>query len=562
MLPMNTYSYGKERLARCLAPLRNERFYDAYAFLFFVFVLWISYVALDDFVVLDDHFFHIRFVQLVPEHGLSAFTDFQSIYFSKIVADGEHLIYYNFLFYLVLWPFSLFSPAVLGIKLFGLFAMASSLTVVYAILRRIDVRHAFLWTVFFLVVLAESGLLVRLLAARPFTLAPVLLILFLYFLYRERWYVTAAIALAYFYWHTATFFLPVLVSVGYLILDRYGRSEKFNWNILAWPLAGTVTAVALSYFVFPGVLSYLIDITLPVLIDAAVPGGVGVAEGAEVYGASFFSIFPPLFPLIGLLVIFGVRETITLLDHVRVEVANRRLQTLRTILFLGSITLLTASLFSLRFTDYFVYVCILYVALAVSEFSGKVIVSDRSAWRQLKIGAYIVLALFVMDIGPKIHATDTDAARVPYLTAQGPTDWMLSHLESDTLVFNTDWDAFPLLYYFTGDRIRYATGLEPRFLYEYDARLYWLWRNIGDRGVYCETAECPASRDMSREDDRIADAILDDFDTDTVIVRTNRTELIGLLDHSSRFRREYRDDTQSIFAIYRVLDTDPVRIGK
>lgn len=558
---MKIHSYGKEWLARYLELLRNERFYDVYAFFFFVSVLLVSYLALDDFVVLDDHFFHIRFVQLAAEQGLRAFTDFQSIYFSEIVASGEHLIYYNFLFYLVLWPFSFLSPAVLGIKLFGLFAIAVSLTVVYGILRRISVRHALLWSVFFLVVLAESGLLVRLLSARPFALAPVFLILFLYFLYRERKYAAFATAFAYFYWHTATFFLPVLVSAGYFILDRYYRSEKFNWNILTWPFAGTLAAVATSYLIFPGVLSYLFDITLPVLIDAAVSGGAGVAEGVEVYGANFFSIFPALSPLVGLLIIFGIRETIDLLSHMR-RTAEPRLMTLRTTLFLGSVILLAASLFSLRFTDYFVYFSILYVALAVSEFSRTIVISDQSACRQLKIGTFVVLALFVMDIGPKIRATDVEAARVSYLTAQGPTDWLVAHLPPGALVFNTDWDAFPLLYYFTGDRIRYATGLEPRFLYTHDPELYWLWRNIGDRGIYCEVAKCPVSRERSQDGDRIADAILNDFKTDIMIVRTDRTELIERLDHSPRFHPEYRDDANSIFAIYRVLETDSIRIGK
>lgn len=558
---MKTNPYGKAWFMGALKYLRNERLYDIYAFVFFVCILLISYFALDGFVVIDDHFFHIRFAQLVGEQGLGAFTDFQSIYFSEIARAGEHLIYYNFLFYIALWPFSLITPSVLGIKLFGLLAMSVSLTVVYAILRRTGVQQALLWTVFFLIVLAESGLLVRLLSARPFALAPVLLILLLYFLYRERRYAASAVAFAYFYWHTATFFLPVVVAAGYFMLDRYHRSEKFDWNILIWPFAGTFVAIATSYLIFPGVLSYLIDITLPVLIDAALPGGAGVAEGAEVYGANFSSIFPALSPLIGLLIIFGVCETVGLPSRER-RSADPRLMTLRTTLFLGSVMLLAASFFSLRFTDYFVYFSILYLALAVSEFSRVIVVSDQSAWRQLKIGAFIALLLFVMDIGTRIRATDVEAVRVPYLTAQGPTDWMLTHLKPGALVFNTDWDAFPLLYYFTGDRVRYAAGLEPRFLYDYDPRLYWLWRNIGDRGAYCEVAKCLVSRDTSQEDARIADAILNDFKADIMIVRTDRTELIERLDHSPRFRPEYRDDANSIFAIYRVLEADPIRIGR
>ncbi len=559
---MKTYFSGKEWLVGPLKWLRNEQFHDLYAFFFFVSILLISYLALDRFIVIDDHFFHIRFVQLAAEQGLRAFTDFQSIYLSELSRAGEHLIYYNFLFYIALWPFSLIAPPVLGIKLFGLLVMAGSLTTVYAILRRIGVRQAFLWTVFFLIVLAESGLLVRLLSARPFALAPVFLILLLYFLYRERRYAAGTLAFAYFYWHTATFFLPVLVAVGYFVLDRYYRAEKFDWHILIWPLGGTVAAVVTSYLIFPGVLSYLIDITLPVLIDAALPGGVGVAEGMEVYGVNFFSIFVPLFPLIGLLVMFGIPEAAALLRNHPLETSDRRLGVLRTTLFLGSVTLLAASLFSLRFTDYFVYFAIVYVALAVSRFAWPVSIAQEPVWRELKIGAFIVLGLFVMDIGPSIRATDIDATRVSYLSAQGPADWMLTHLKPGAIVFNTDWDMFALLYYFTGDQIRFATGLEPRFLYDYSPRLYWLWKHIGDRGAYCEAAECPASPASLGEGDRIADAVLRDFETDIMIVRSDRTELVSLLDESPRFRAEYRDAAHSIFIIYRVLNADSVRVGK
>ncbi len=561
---MDSHFSVKEALARLLGLLRDERLYAVYVFSFFVAVFLVSYLALDDFLLLDDHLFHIRFVGLVAEHGLAAFTDFRSIYFSTIVSDGDHLIYYNFLFYLALWPFSLISPAVIGIKLFGTLATALALTVVAVILRNTGVRYAFLWSVFFLIALAESGLLVRLLSARPFALAPVLIILLLYCLHRRHAFAAFAIAFGYFYWHTATFFLPALVAAGYLVLDRYQHAEKFDWRILIWPLSGTVSAVLVSYLVFPGVLSYLFGITLPVLFDAALPGGTGIAEGVEVYGGNFLALFPALAPLIAPLIVFGAREITLLLGHSEsIGTRDGRPTAFRTTLFLGSVALLAASFFSLRFTDYFVYFAILYIALAVSEFSSRIVMPDEYGWRQMKFGIVAVLGLFVMHIGSSIHATDVDAVRTSYLSAQGPSDWMLTHLDPEALVFNTDWDMFSLFYYFTGDQIRFATGLEPRFLYDYDPRLYWLWRNIGDHGVYCETMVCPFSSDTVREGDRIADALLDDFGTDIMVIRTDRSRLVETITQSSRFRLEYREGEEAIFAIYRVLDREPAtRIGK
>jgi|GEM_PF-2490114 len=552
--------------------VRKESFYGAYAFVFFVAFLLISYMALDDVFILDDHFFHIRFAESIIEQGPKAFTDFQSIYFSKIVSEHRHLIYYNFLFYLALLPFSLISPLAIGIKLFGVFALAGSLTIVYIFLRGMAVRFSFIWTLVFLITLAESGLIIRLLSARPFALAPVFLIALLYAFYRRRSGIAFLLAFMYFYWHTASFFLPVLLAVSYCFFDWYYRpAGRIDWSIVLFPFIGTVAAVLSSYLIFPGALSYVIGITLPVLFDAALTGGAGIAEGVEVYGASFAILFPALAPLIGPLILLGGYEIFRLLkSRLLLGEGNPSKdwsrEAVRTTLFFGSVILLVASFFSLRFVDYFAYFCLPYLAFAIPDLFRQDLISSLVNHRLIKAGACVVLILFLMDIGPKIHKYTREVA--PYLTAQGPTDWMVRHLAPGTLIFNTDWDAFPLLYYFTGDRFRYVTGLEPRLLYEYDPERYWLWRHIGESGFVCTAADCDAvereralirigrtgpERWSEMAGNRIADVILGDFGTEIMLIRTDRLALIEVLDHSARFRKEYIDEANSIFILYRVL---------
>ena len=98
--------------------LNRERLYPLYVFLFFFSFFSVSYLTLDQVFGLDDHFFHIRFAELFREQGMSAFTEFQSIYFSRMGIGQEYLVYYNFLFYLALVPFTLITPLVLGIKMY------------------------------------------------------------------------------------------------------------------------------------------------------------------------------------------------------------------------------------------------------------------------------------------------------------------------------------------------------------------------------------------------------------------------------------------------------------
>lgn len=568
MLGLKMVTLLRKALEHQLFFFRREKLYGLYAFSFFFIVLSSTYLALDTVLPSDDHFFHIRFTQSIFENGLAAFTDFQSIPFSRIVAEGEHLIYYNFLFYIALLPFSLIVPPVLGIKLFGIFTVALSLTVVFLFLQKLRVRYAFAWTVLFLITLTESGLLVRHLSARPFTLAPVILLVLLYFLFSRRWWLAGLAAGFYFYWHTATFFLPLVLALAYGIFDRYHRSSsKFEWQIIGAPLAGTVLAVASSYLIYPGVLTYLFEITLPVFFDAAFHGGAGVLEGSEVYGVEFFFFLSSLPVLIVPLILFGMTEWRRLTfrkQSVSLSDSDSQKDVLRTTLFVGSVTLALATLVSLRFADYFAYFSILYIGIATDAISRQITLNDRRLWRPLSVGVCIVLALFVLDIGPKLYQHTREVPS--YLTALAPTDWLKTNIPKGTIIFNADWDAQPLLYYFVGDDYRFVTGLEPRFLYDYDKRLYWLWRNIGE-GSYCEQSACQEEQSQKEallthrsekeelrqsEAAQIADVIQRDFKTDIVVTRIDRKELIRLMDESPLFQKEYSDPKNSIFAIYRI----------
>ncbi len=554
---------------------QRERLYGLYAFSFFLIFFVVSYLSLGDVLMPDDHLFHIRFVSSFLEKGPEIFINFQSIYFSEVVAEHKHLIYYNFLFYLALLPFSLLTPLILGIKLYGVMAVALSLTIVYVFLRGVFVKNAFFWTLLFLIVLAHSGLLTRFLVARPFTLAPVFLVLMLYCIYYKRHRASMFIAFFYFYWHTATFFFPVCLAAAYFVLDRFfSRNTRPDWRMFTAPLFGMVVAVALSYLAFPGVIGYLANTTVPVFMDAAFPGGEGVAEGEEVYGKDFFLLFSSTFPLAGTLLIFSIYELSRYIrmrknaNDVRKDI-EVSLEPLRATLFIASMVLLPASLLSSRFIDYFVYFCILYVAIACSDFLKNQVVQDIISRKALKAGSVIVMVIFLASVKPELHK-HTGYPSVSYLVAQAPTEWLSAHLKPGTVIFNTDWDAFPMLYYFTGDTFSYTTGLEPRFLYDYDQRLYWLWRNIGDAGVFCEMRDCSEILEQREsmvvsknkraqwfevEGNRIADAIVHDFETDTIITRVDRKDFIEVMDHSSRFKREYTAEQDGLFSIYRIVES-------
>ena len=145
------------------------------------------YFSVNTLVSSDDHFFHFRFAYEMRTNGfLNSFYDFKSIYFTKIAQGSQYFIYYNFLFYLVIIPFTFIQPLVLGIKLYAVMAAALSFAVFYWCLRRFGVRYPFLWV---LIILAMTGLapVFRLFLSRPYALAlcRLFLLLFFYILHKK-----------------------------------------------------------------------------------------------------------------------------------------------------------------------------------------------------------------------------------------------------------------------------------------------------------------------------------------------------------------------------------------
>ena len=51
-----------------------------------------------------------------------------------------------------------------------------------------------------------------------------------------------------------------------------------------------------------------------------------------------------------------------------------------------------------------------------------------------------------------------------------------------SLVFNTDWDDFPQLFFWNSHNV-YVVGLDPTYMSLYDPALYRLWRSIANGSV-------------------------------------------------------------------------------
>jgi hypothetical protein len=77
-----------------------------------------------------------------------------------------------------------------------------------------------------------------------------------------------------------------------------------------------------------------------------------------------------------------------------------------------------------------------------------------------------------------LRATTRDiAASEPHSFYKAGAEWMRTNVPAGQMIFNTDWDDFPRLFYYDPSHI-YITGLDPTYLYDKDPALSQLYDRI------------------------------------------------------------------------------------
>ncbi|MBI2100526.1 MAG: hypothetical protein HYT47_00680 [Candidatus Vogelbacteria bacterium] len=485
---------------------------------------------------------------------------------------GTYFVYYNFLFYLVLIPFTYIQPLFISIKLYAVIIAALSFTIVYWCCLRLNIKHSLIW-VGVIFALTNHTAVWRLFLSRPYALAPAVLLLLLVFLNRKNYWGVFAVNFLYLFWHSATFFFPLGVSLVYFIAQRFYR-EKLDRKNLIIVIGGFSSAFILMALVSTGFLEYIKEIIFGVFRETVVSKKVILAEGAELYPKDFFDFLRNNSLIISGLLLAGGAEIYQYLsarfrNHGRenffsTSVSGRSLQL--TLFFLTIGTWLGTTAVSGRFGDFFMFFAALYLIVALESLRRFISISDLFVRRGILIGLSVMLIylfagniLFLQQI--LAHGTSVDE-----MTGVG--EWLKNNTQPGELVFNANWSWFPQLF-FHSPRNYYVAGLEPRFFYVYDKRLYWLWWNLAVNGYVCEAAKCDEKtneqrlafkRELSKEEwvkteAGLAVEILSNDLQSRYIVSSRAYPLLNtILNDSSRFKRMYYDQSYVIYEVLATLD--------
>jgi hypothetical protein len=395
-----------------------------------------------------DGYFHIRYASLLREAGWRGFPP-TFPWLPLTILSADRYFDHHMLFHVWLEPFA-GGNLVLGAKVAAAVGAAAAFLAPYLLLRAQRVRRAEGWIVAMLA--AAPAFLFRMEMPRAQSWAVVFLIVALAFAFaeRDRW----LLPLGWLFAWTYDGFPALLLLAAGAALARTLLTQTIDWRPLGFAVAGVLLGLIINPY-FPSSFPFVAHHFAGKLDGADIPVGVEwdplpIADWIGWGG------------LVALLIAVGA-----ILYRFRAGLDGKRLTAV-----LAALGFLVLAWRWSRFLEYFVPMATIALALCLHE---RVDTAMRGFGPRAQRA--VVTVLFVWLAVTSVIAAIQIRDRPPAERHAAASRWIAANSAGNELVFNANWDDFPLLF-FHNPHNSYAIGLDPSYLSRRNPDLYELWRRL------------------------------------------------------------------------------------
>jgi asparagine N-glycosylation enzyme membrane subunit Stt3 len=451
----------------------------------------------------NDGYYHIRWSKILRESA-PHLPPFKSLPLTTL--NEQSYVDHHFLFHVLLMPFT-FGDLRIGAKLASAVFSSLALTSLFALLVAYNVPYRWLW----LAPLAASSepFLYRMSMTRAPSLSLALLGIGAYLILQRRniWYGVASFI---FVWLYSMFPLMLVMAVAYTIAVYLAGRRIDMWALLTSFCGIAAGLVANPYF--PNNLTLFKEHLL-----MKVTGNYSVDVGVEWYPYETWVI------LSGSAVAFAIYAVAVIAFDFR-----RRTSDVKPLFFLiVSAVMLLMAFKSRRFIEYWPPFAVLFAAFTFSS-RGRLAGPGwfkRTRDRAIAAAAASV-AGFALIVGLVANVTeayaDVKSEQDPF-AYKGASEWLMANTPPGSMVFNTDWDDFPMLFYYNTHNT-YIVGLDPTYLYDRD---HDMWK------VYAKVT-------LGQEDNP-APIIRDRFGAEYVFTDNEHSDFLDVAESTGDFETVYSD---------------------
>lgn len=432
-----------------------------------------------------DGYYHIKWSRMLWE-GLRQRNFPPFFYWLPLTTlNPRDYVDHHLLFHVFQIPFT-FGDLRLGAKIASTIFASLAVLSCFWLLVHFRIRYSFVWLIALLA--CSAPFLFRLNMAKAPPLAIIYLVIGIYLLFKKKYW--PLVPLAFIFALTYDMVVLLILAACFWTIVIAWTERRFEWRPLVWVLLGTAAGFIINPY-FPRNLHLFYEH----LRIKLTPSEFSTKVGQEWYPYDSWEF-------IGNSVVACLAM---LVGYIAFDPGDRKRahHSLFFLLFATALMIMTARW--KRIAEYWPPFAVMFAAFSLQpwlvgarsaftrlptdvmdelqpfldrdEFAVSSQEEDRKAlWKTIVAAVTVVVLGVALAINVSVTKADIKKSeRHDYYRAGA--NWMLANVPPGELIFNTDWDDFPRLFYFDPTH-RYVSGLDPTYLYDKDPALSKLYDRI------------------------------------------------------------------------------------
>ena len=432
-----------------------------------------------------DGYYHIKWTRTLWESMKSSRFPPEFPWLPLTTLNPKDYVDHHLLFHIMQIPFAAFSDPRLGAKiasaLFGGLAVLSC----YWLLLRYRIRYPLVWLIALLGCSAPFLFRMNMAKAPPFAI--VFLAIAIHLFFKRKYWPLLPLSLI-FSWTYDLFVLLIMAAV-FWVITIVVTEKQFEWRPLVYVLAGCAAGMIINPY-FPQNFQQLVE-HMQIKLTAS---DFDTKVGSEWYPYDSWEFLGNS----------AVACIAMLVGYIAFEPSERRRGHYPIFFLLFSTALMIMTARWKRIAEYWPPFAVLFAAFSLkpwlegfrpylTRLPPDVLEElkpflDREVpppekendWRDLlrTIGvAAVALALSIFLFFNLRSTVKEIGQSEPHDHYRAGAEWMRTHVPPGQIVFNTDWDDFPRLFYYDSSH-HYVSGLDPSYLFDKDPELSRLYDRI------------------------------------------------------------------------------------
>jgi hypothetical protein len=471
-----------------------------------------AFIQFSGSAILDnDGYYHIRWSRMLAEAAPSL-PPFKSLPLTTL--NESDYADHHYLFHMMLIPFASGDMRV-GAKMAAVFFSSLGITSLFALLVVYKVPYRWLWLA--PMIASSEPFLYRMSMTRAPALSIVLLGIAIYLLLKRKLLWLGVLSFL-FVWSYSLFPLILALAAAYTV-SIYFAERRIDFAPVLVCAVGIAVGLVINPYFPENIWLFRDHLIMKLTAEYSVDVGI------EWYPYESWT----------LLASSGLAFTLFIAAAIAFDWRSR-IHDIKPLFFLiVAMMFLVMAFKSRRFIEYWPPFAVLFAAFTfvpkLSNFRwedigrrrDRVIASIAAAC--LAIACIAAMEMSVMGArGAVKHEADPEAY-------QGASQWIAENVPKGSLIFNTDWDDFPMLFYYNPD-YAYIVGLDPTYLYDRNPELWRLYERIT----------------LGRESDT-APLIRDRFGAEFVFTDNDHTAFLSEAEESEDFEIVYKDSDTTVLKI-------------